>query len=281
MTIGELLKKYRLESLKTQKEWVGDIVSPSYYSKVEKNIHRITAEDLLQLLKYNNVSLAAFFKQLNQEQETEQEQEEQLFNLAQEANYKNSVADLRKLKRIFKESNFADKEERIVYIDAEIAEMTDQKLPVEEEQTLKQLIFKVADFNEDNLRLYCNYMMAIFDIDSNLIIAKRVVKQFINSPKWKLQAIILAIIANMIIQCIENKREDEADFFIESAQQVTVIPENFFYKNILQFMANIIRYHQTGDEKLLTQCQTVIANLAFTGMPEYSKQLHKFYLENK
>lgn len=280
MTIGELLKKYRLENLKTQKEWVGDIVSPSYYSKVEKNIHRITAEDLILLLKYNNIKLEEFFKQLNQEEETEEEQEDRLFNLALEANYKNSVDDLHKIKRIFEKSNFADKEERIVYIDAELAEMTDQKLPVEEEQTLKQLIFKVADFNEDSLRLYCNYM-SIFDIDSNLIISKRIVKQFINSSKGKLQAITLAIITNTVIQCVENQREDEADFFVESAQQVTVMPENFFFKNILQFMANIIRYHRTGDEKLLAQCQTVIDNLAFTGMPEYSKQLHKFYVENK
>ncbi|KJY62699.1 ABC-type multidrug transporter, partial [Lactobacillus helsingborgensis] len=40
MTIGELLKKYRIEHEKTQKEWVGNIVSPSFYAKVEKNLSR-------------------------------------------------------------------------------------------------------------------------------------------------------------------------------------------------------------------------------------------------
>ncbi|WEV36891.1 Rgg/GadR/MutR family transcriptional regulator [Lactobacillus sp. ESL0677] len=280
MTIGELLKKYRLESLKTQKEWVGDIVSPSYYSKVEKNVHRITAEDLLLLLNHNNISPDKFFKQLNQNQETDKERENQLFNFAAEANYKNSVEDLRKIRRMFKESNFADKEDDLVYIDAEIAEMTDEKLPAEEQQALKQLIFKVADFDETSLTLYCNYM-GLFDIDSNLIISKRVVKQFIHSPKVKLQAITLGLITNLVIQCIEEQREDEADFFIENAGQVTVLPETFFSKNILQFMVNIIMYHRTGDEKLLEQCKAVIANLAFTGMTEYSEELQKFYVKYK
>ena len=36
MTIGALLKEKRLAADKTQKEWVGTIISPSYYAKVEK-----------------------------------------------------------------------------------------------------------------------------------------------------------------------------------------------------------------------------------------------------
>lgn len=36
MTIGELLHDYRVEQGKRQKEFVGNIISPSYYSKVEK-----------------------------------------------------------------------------------------------------------------------------------------------------------------------------------------------------------------------------------------------------
>lgn len=50
MKISELLRHYRLQQAKTQKEWAGNVVSPSYYSKVEKDIHRITVEDLVELL---------------------------------------------------------------------------------------------------------------------------------------------------------------------------------------------------------------------------------------
>ncbi|QYN55723.1 XRE family transcriptional regulator [Lactobacillus panisapium] len=36
MSVGELLKKYRIEKMKTQKEWAGNVISPSFYAKVEK-----------------------------------------------------------------------------------------------------------------------------------------------------------------------------------------------------------------------------------------------------
>ncbi|MCF1784018.1 XRE family transcriptional regulator [Lactobacillus mulieris] len=36
MQIGSLLKEYRLSQGKRQKEFVGEVVSQSYYSKVEK-----------------------------------------------------------------------------------------------------------------------------------------------------------------------------------------------------------------------------------------------------
>lgn len=65
MTIGKLLKEYRLAQKKTQKEFASKVVSPSYYAKVEKNIHRIAAEDLLNLLRANQIPIFAFFSHLN------------------------------------------------------------------------------------------------------------------------------------------------------------------------------------------------------------------------
>lgn len=43
MTIGELLKQTRQSLGLTQTEMAADIVSTSYYSKVERNIHQISA----------------------------------------------------------------------------------------------------------------------------------------------------------------------------------------------------------------------------------------------
>ena len=53
MTIGELLKDYRISQKKTQKQWAKDVISPSFYTKVEKNLSRISAEDLIELLHSN------------------------------------------------------------------------------------------------------------------------------------------------------------------------------------------------------------------------------------
>lgn len=62
MTIGELLKEERIKKGLTQKQFADGIVSTSYYSKVEKDGHRITAEDLIAVLEHNGIPLWSFFK---------------------------------------------------------------------------------------------------------------------------------------------------------------------------------------------------------------------------
>ena len=57
MTIGELLKEYRQKKGLTQKQFADGIVSTSYYSKVEKNEHRITVEDLVKILEHNDIAM--------------------------------------------------------------------------------------------------------------------------------------------------------------------------------------------------------------------------------
>ena len=64
MTIGNLLKEYRIKAGKTQRSWIGEIISPSFYSKVEKGLSRISAEDLIELLRRNHVNLASFLMKL-------------------------------------------------------------------------------------------------------------------------------------------------------------------------------------------------------------------------
>lgn len=60
MMIGSLLKEYRLKQNKSQRKFIGSIVTQSYYSKVEKNISQITADNLIGLLQYNNISVQEF-----------------------------------------------------------------------------------------------------------------------------------------------------------------------------------------------------------------------------
>lgn len=83
MTIGQLLKQYRIENLKTQKEWAGNVISQSYYSKVEKDQNRITADDLIALLHFNNVKLWDFLSKLSQEDKI---QYNEGLNIGQEIN---------------------------------------------------------------------------------------------------------------------------------------------------------------------------------------------------
>ena len=62
MQIGKELKKLRLELGLSQTEMVGDILTKSYYSKIERGLHEINAKDLIEILERNRVNISDFFQ---------------------------------------------------------------------------------------------------------------------------------------------------------------------------------------------------------------------------
>ena len=108
MTIGELLKNCRLEQAKTQKEWAGSVLTSSYYSKVEKGVHRITADDLLALLKENNVAILDFFEKLNLGEESKKDEQEEITSLVLEAYYQSDESTLKEMEKYLEKNNVSD-----------------------------------------------------------------------------------------------------------------------------------------------------------------------------
>ena len=280
MTIGNLLKKYRLNKEKTQREWIGNIVSPSYYSKVEKEIHRISAEDLISLLNYNSVSLIDFFSELNNSKQKGYNQEQELMDVICDAYYRNAKNELVKLKEIVKESDLPNKEDDLLYLDAYIANVNNEDLNDKEKQALKDKIFSRPNFDKSTLVLYCNFMM-FYDVESNVIISRGIIKQFQGSNDVKILEMILTVIGNLLIQCIEEKKYDETKFLIKAANQISTKPELFFYKNAIVLLENMIMYHYDAKDKYLQICHKAIENFSLLGMPEYGKEITRFFEKQK
>ncbi|WP_147441065.1 MULTISPECIES: helix-turn-helix domain-containing protein [unclassified Lactobacillus] len=276
MTIGSLLRKFRLNEEKTQREWIGDIVSPSYYSKVEKDIHRISAEDLVSLLNYNSVSLLDFFGELNSSKQSKYNQERELMTVISDAYYRNSKNELLKLKEFVSKSDLPNKETDLLYLDAYIANVNNEDLNDIEKKALKDQIFSRPNFDKSKLVLYCNFMM-FYDLESNLLITRRIIKQFQGSNDVKTLAIILSVIGNLLIQCIEENEYDATHFLIMAADQIDTKPELFFYKNGILLLKNMIEYHYKAEDKYLDICRIAIENFSLLGMPEYGKELERFF----
>lgn len=280
MTIGNLLKKYRLNKEKTQREWIGNIVSPSYYSKVEKEIHRISAEDLISLLNYNSVSLIDFFSELNNSKQKGYNQEQELMDVICDAYYRNAKNELVKLKEIVNESDLPNKEDDLLYLDAYIADVNNEDLNDKEKQALKDKIFSRPNFDKSTLVLYCNFMM-FYDVESNVIISRGIIKQFQGSNDVKILEMLLTVIGNLLIQCIEEKKYDETKFLIKAANQISTKPELFFYKNAIVLLENMIMYHYDAKDKYLQICHKAIENFSLLGMPEYGKEITRFFEKQK
>lgn len=279
MTIGQLLKQYRIESSKTQKEWAGNTISTSYYSKVEKDQHRITAEDLIALLRANNIKLWEFFGKLSQEDKVRYDENRDIGEAMNEAFYHNDKDQLKDIKNVIANSEIADKEDQLLFINAVIAlvgnhnvENLDEKDKIE----LKEKIFNISDFDESKLALYCNFM-TLYDLDNNLLISRRVITQFRYSGNSNVQETILAIVINILFMCIEENRYKETEFFIQAADQISTKPNLFFYKNCIFILKNIVNYHYERKDEYLNKARMAIDHISSLGMPEYSKDVKGFF----
>lgn len=276
VTIGNLLKKFRLNKEKTQREWIGNIISPSYYSKVEKDIHRISAEDLVSLLNYNSVSLIEFFSELNSSKQSKYNQERELMTVITDAYYRNSKKELLKLKELVDKSDLPNKGTDLLYLDAYIANVNNEDLNDIEKKALKDQIFSRPNFDKSKLVLYCNFMM-FYDLESNMLITRRIIKQFQRSNDVKTLAMVLSVIGNLLIQCIEENEYEETHFLIVTADQIDTKPELFFYKNVILLLKNMIKYHYKTEAKYLDICRRAIENFSLLGMPEYGQELERFF----
>ena len=68
MTIGEALKKERKDLGLTQTEMAGNILTKSYYSKVERGQLEIKAIDLIEILRLHDIDVSRFFSQIGTNQ---------------------------------------------------------------------------------------------------------------------------------------------------------------------------------------------------------------------
>lgn len=282
MTIGQLLKQYRIESLKTQKEWAGNVISLSYYSKVEKDQHRITADDLIALLHFNNVKLWDFFSKLSQEDKIQYNEGLNIDQEINEAYYHNDKKKLNNIKSLVEQSGLVDKEERLLYINAYIAILNNGVADLDDNivQKMKEKVFSIADFDINSLGLYCNFM-SFYDLDSNLFISKKALKQFVGVSDIKTQKVVLSIVINILVLSVQNKRFEETDFFFNVANQITTKPEIFFYKLVISAFENIIKYHYESKNDYLEKIDSITSSIVLAGMKSYGRELKELAQKNR
>lgn len=99
MTIGEALKQLRLHAGLTQEEMAAGLMSESFYSKVERDIHKIDANLLVELLVTHHFDVVSFFTKIsNQDIRTEPN-----FELMNQISFAQNRKDLNALDKIASE----------------------------------------------------------------------------------------------------------------------------------------------------------------------------------
>lgn len=98
MTVGEALKQIRLQAGLTQTQMTAGVVSESFYSKVERGVHAIDVQTLVNILSAHHMDVVHFFSLLNyQKSETEPN-----FELINEISFAQNKKDIKRLNKIKK-----------------------------------------------------------------------------------------------------------------------------------------------------------------------------------
>lgn len=282
MTIGELLKQKRLENNKTQKAWVGDIVSPSYYAKVEKNQHRISAEDLIAILKQNDVDVAGFFKDLQNEEDNTKKLENEIDHIMIQAVYNKDTNRLKALIPLIDKCDWSQKtkDEYHLIIKGMIESTKLDIIPNYDPdkkviQDLKDRIFSIPDFNQFKLEMFGNFMI-FYDWQTNIFITNQILKQFDNKNDNKELLAISAILSNLISQLVEAKQYDKTKPFFDAAEKIPATPELYFTRTVLDLHKYVVAYHYNHQQGDLDKAKLIAKTYQVTGFKEFSKTVQHF-----
>lgn len=280
MKIGELLKEYRLKQGKSQRAFIGTIVTQSYYSKVEKNNTQLTANNLIDLLHYNEISVQKFFSKFDEENSDLHHQIKDIEDMIIEAYYTNNIDKMNKVKKLIYSSklNKYDQKSKILLIDGFLALMDPSLNNKELISSIKNKIFDIPSFSQEKLMLYCNFMR-FYSLEDNEIITKTILRQYQDTKNSDIQELILAIVCNIIIFSIENNDFNNISYFTNSVNKIKTTPKLLFYKLDIDFFNNLIEVKR-GNVRKLKRCEEIIDILSRAGMSEYSKELQKFIKNN-
>ena len=277
MTIGELLKEERMEKGLTQKQFADGIVSTSYYSKVEKDEHRITAEDLIAVLEHNNIPLWSFFKELSLKGNFQHEYKINLEAEVMDAYYHSDSKRLEEIIQDLNNSNEPDKKDDLLIVEGwlESLKEDDEEPNIEVREALKDRVFNIPNLNKEKLTLFCNFM-DFYDLDSNIAIAKNAINKFIGSNETEIQEVLLAIIANLLCLSIKENNYSYVDYLVTTSEKLPLKPQFFLYKDMIYFYKHLSSYHFNHKNEDLDNCHIIIANVKLVGMNEYGTELEKF-----
>ncbi|WP_304401430.1 helix-turn-helix domain-containing protein [Lactobacillus hominis] len=276
-----MLKEYRIKQNKNQKEFAAGIVSQSYYSKVEKNIHRITVDDLLLLLTHNAIPVKNFFEKLEIDPHQQQlNQVNALFEEVTRANYAdNSLARFKKIKE--KAINLdieADmKKKMLLIIDGFLESEKDdpETFDFNLRNKIKEELFLMPEYDTYKLSVYANFV-DLYDFDSNRQIIKQIVKALEKKKVERQDEILFAIILNVLKQGVEEKKDSELNELIKIGHQIFVIPEFFMYRETLTFYEELIAYRTDKKERHLKKCELILESFEWGGMSAFGKGMLEF-----
>ena len=257
MTIGEALKKERIMLGLTQTQMAGKVLTKSYYSKIERNVHEINAIDLINILNSHGINTAEFLNNIEKSESSIEIRIHKYNYMLHVAYYQKDLKSLDLLHQLLKKEKQIDEildlEAQIELLKASIKKDF-SLIPINEQKRLKNIILNTENWNESNLRLF-SMAMQLFKIEEVNIIVFSIFSKYknINGLSSSLQKIIAAIAVNFLeySHCCGMKQSKYTKSALDILDSLTEEPNNCFAKLMKSYYQNVFDSNAKEAKKIL------------------------------
>ena len=239
MEIGQALYTYRKKLGLTQGAMAAGIITVSYYSKVEKGSHRISAENLFAILASHSIDIQEFMDLMSPDLDQSQYSFKDFDQRITDAYFNNQLDVLIELAVSLQLAKGLPANLKQV-LEAKLILcqylLTDKLEELKETSKIfiKDKIFSTSDWDDLSLALFANSLV-LYDLESNHWIINNILSKKLRRFTKKQRNIILTVLINFIGVCIYHSEYNLANYYIRQAQKEAARTDNFFQKLVLEF----------------------------------------------
>lgn len=278
MTIGEALKQTRKSMKLSQTEMAGDVLSTSYYSKIERGLNDIQTQDLIDLLKQHGLQASIFLERIeNEDSENDLAHKNLIWQKQlEDAYYHQQIERLEDLKiEIGKyknqSRNIFNLYALVVFSIASLKKQIDQ-ISENIKRQVRQIVFDSDEWSESTLQIFAMTMMIYAPEDMDFLINSifRTYRHNVSNLSGRLQEIMSAIAINYLANVYVQRRKIDLNLIYDFISKLPEIPRNTFAKIVANY------YHYCFDGKN-EEADQIIEFMKSNGM---SHLIKNFIVEN-
>lgn len=214
MTVGEALKQERKNLNLTQSAMAAEVISPSFYSKVENNLHEINVNDLLAILDAHCIDILSFFMKIDSKVKTDYFNLNTFTDRVLDIWYNKDLKQLAELQTELTKYTGND----VSFLNLQVELLTcrfknerNAKLSDSLMQKLRAELFKQNSWSLSSLKIF-RLTMRIYDLDQLTFFMASIMNKFSDFKGVNLEIVevIAAISVNYLDNCYENNEFNQS-----------------------------------------------------------------------
>lgn len=249
--IGSKLKKLRHDLGLTQKEMAADVISVSFYSKVERGFHDIGAEELIQILEKHGVSFQEFFSETENGNSNDNKINYLRNQLVKAANEDNDVEIVNITDQLMQIEPQTSLTESLI-LQAKVISNTHnddslKKLTRAEMKEIKQILFQKDIDDNGYLRIVLlSNIMELYTIDEATFLVKSIIRRYqnVSNIEKKVLVALSVLVINYIDLCIQDNKSSLCIEPLNFLKQLPNTIELAFTKMLGKYYEDVINDNQ-------------------------------------